>query len=252
MKENKLLKIIYYLLIIILFIIMLYSLNKIIYWKRSNNKNKIIKETLQEYIMVENDEKYNIDFKSLKELNSDVIGYVRVNGTNIDYVVLQTVDNSYYLSHNFNKEKNISGWIFADYRNKYDGTDKNLVIYGHNTADDSMFGTLKNTIEEKWYLNKDNHKVMLITEKGIEYYEVFSTYKIDNEEYYITTDFQTDEEFTNFINTIKNRSVYNYNVDVTKDDTILTLSSCANYGKKRIALHAKKIIENNNEEIEES
>lgn len=252
MNKNKIFKIMYYVLLTILVIVMLYSLNKIIYWKKSNHKNKIIKETLQEYIVVENDEKYNIDFASLKELNSDVIGYVRVNGTNIDYVVVQGVDNSYYLSHNFNKEKNISGWIFADYKNKYDGTDKNLVIYGHNTADDSMFGTLKNTIEENWYLNKDNHKVMLITEKGIEYYEVFSTYKIDNEEYYITTDFSSDDEFMNFINIIKKRSVYNYNVEVTKDDTILTLSSCANYGKKRIALHAKKIVSSNDEEIEQN
>ncbi|MBO4601227.1 MAG: class B sortase [Bacilli bacterium] len=240
-KKFKLSKIVYILFIIIFSTLAVYSLMKILIWKKDNNKNKIIKETLQQYVVVDKDEKYNIDFDGLSKINSDVVGYVNVDGTNIDYVVVKGNNNSYYLNHNFNKEKNISGWIFADYKNKIDGTDKNLVIYGHNTADDSMFGTLKNTITEEWYLNKDNHKVMFITKNAIHYYDVFSTYKIDNEEYYITTDFATDDDYKEFLNVIKNRSVYDYGVDVNENDTILTLSSCANLGKKRIVLHAKKI-----------
>jgi len=229
-------------LIIIFTFLIIFSSYKIYVWKKSNHKNKIIKETLQNYINIDKNDKYNIDFKSLKEKNSDTVGYVKVNGTNIDYVVVQTTDNKYYLSHNFNKEKNISGWIFADYKNKLDGSDRNMIIYGHNTADDSMFGTLKNTSESKWYLNKDNYKVMYIDENGTHFYQVFSTYKIDNEDYYIKTNFSSDDEYKEFLDTIKNRSVYDYGVDVDINDNILTLSSCANLGKKRVVLHAKKII----------
>ena len=242
-KKNIVLKTLYWLVIIVLIMLMLLSLYKIIIWKKNNHENKLIKESLQEYIVVEKDEKYNIDFEGLKVRNNDTVGYVRLKGTNIDYVVVQGNDNKYYLTHNFDKQKNISGWIFADSRNKLDKTDYNFVIYGHNTADDSMFGTLKNTITEDWYLNTDNHKVMYIDETGVTYYEVFSTYKIDNEEYYITTDFSSLDDYKNFLTTVKERSVYDYNVDVDENDHILTLSSCANFGKKRIVLHAKRIDE---------
>ena len=242
-KKIKISKIIYILFLILFSLAFIYSLYKIIIWKNNNHKNKIIKESLQEYIIISNDDKYNIDFESLSKRNSDVIAYINVNNTNIDYVVVKGKDNEYYLNHNYDKEKNISGWIFADYKNKFDGTDKNIVIFGHNTKDNSMFGTLKNTLEKDWYLNNDNHKVMLITKDKINYYETFSTYKIDNEEYYIKTEFSSPEEFKEFLTTIKSRSVYNYNVSVDENDQILTLSSCADFGKKRVVLHAKKITE---------
>ena len=96
-------------------------------------------------------EQYQIDFKLLKEQNNETVGYIKVNNTNIDYVVVQHNDNSYYLKHNFEKSWNNAGWIFADYHNKLDETDKNIVIFGHNTRDNSMFGTLKSTLNEDWY-----------------------------------------------------------------------------------------------------
>lgn len=241
MKENKLFNIVYKLLIIIFIFLLIYSLYHILIWKMDNNKNKKIKHSLESYIKVDKDEHYRINFNKLKEKNSDVVGYLRVNNTNIDYVVVKGKDNSYYLSHNFNKDKNIAGWIFMDYKNNLDNKNKNTIIYGHNTADESMFGTLKNTLEEEWYLNNENHKVLYIDEKGTHYYDVFSTYKIDNEDYYLQIDFKSSTDFNNYIDVIKNRSVYNYNVDINENDNILTLSSCANLGKKRVVLHAKEL-----------
>lgn len=239
-KKISISKILYRLVVIALLFLCVFSLYKICMWKKDNHNNKIINESLHKHI-VKKDEKYNINFEALEEKNPDTIGYINVNGTNIDYIVVKGNDNNYYLNHNFNKEKNISGWIFLDYENKLDGTDKNIIIYGHNTADNSMFGTLKDTLDEKWYLNKDNLKIMFITKKGTTYYEVFSNYKIDPEDYYLTKSFNNDEEYLEFIKEIKNRSIYNYNVDVLKDDQILTLSSCANLGKKRVVVHAKRI-----------
>lgn len=229
--------------------LVIYSSYNVITWYLANKENAKIKEELQENIVIKKvedteDEKevieqYQIDFKSLKEQNNETIGYVKVNDTNIDYVVVQHNDNSYYLKHNFEKSWNNAGWIFADYHNKLDGTDKNIVIFGHNTRDNSMFGTLKSILNEEWYKNEENHRVVFVTEKGTYYYQVFSTYSIKPEDYYINTEFKTDDEFNDFIKTIKSRSVYDYNIEVSKEDKILTLSSCIGDGSKRVVLHAK-------------
>ena len=189
--------------------------------------------------MEEQEVKYNIDFKSLKEQNSDVVAYIKVNGTNIDYVVVRSKDNSYYLKHNFNKEYNIAGWIFSDYHNKFDETDKNIVIFGHNTKDGSMFGTLKNVLDKSWQENKDNLKILLVTEKDQYIYQVFSTYSIKLEDYYINTEFSNDDEFKKYIEEVKSRSNYDYQIEVNEKDKILTLSSCLYDSTRRVVLHAK-------------
>ena len=241
------------LLIIIVFIICLviaiYSSYRIITWKHDVNKNKEIQKEIKDKIKIVEKEinyedkkgEYDIDFKPLKEQNNDTVASIKVNGTNIDYIVVKGSDNSYYLNHNFNKEYNIAGWIFSDYHNKFDETDKNIVIFGHNTKDGSMFGTLKNILNKDWYENNNN--VTLITENGIYYYQVFSIYSIKPEDYYINTEFQNNDEFDKFIKTLKSRSIYDYKIEVSGEDKILTLSSCIGDGTKRVVLHAK-LIEN--------
>lgn len=222
----------------------IYSSLKIIEWKINTNKNKEIKEITQEAVtVIENtkeEKKYIVDFKKLKEQNNDTVGYLKVNNTNVEYVVVKGNDNKFYLNHNFNKEYNVAGWIFADYKNNFDGTDKNIVIYGHNMQDGSMFASLKEILADKWQ-NNTNKQIKLVTEQGTITYQIFSSYVVEAEEYYITTHFQDDEAFRNFINTISNRSYYNYNVDVSESDNILTLSTCTGTGKNRIVIHAKQI-----------
>lgn len=228
--------------IIICLIGLIYSLINIINWKKDVDDNKDILEEIKENIITnEENDLIKIDFKSLKEKNSDTIAYIKVNGTNIDYVVVKGNDNSYYLNHNFNKEYNIAGWIFSDYHNKFDETDKNIVIFGHNTKNGSMFGTLKNVLDKSWQDNKDNLEITLVTEKGQYKYQVFSTYSIIAEDYYINTLFNSDDEYSRFVNEISSRSNYDYNVEVNSNDKILTLSSCIGDGKKRVVLHAKLI-----------
>lgn len=233
--------------IILIFFIILFVFSgfKIIMWFLNNRENKKIAEEISQAITideenVEEKEKYKVDFQTLKEKNSDTVGFLKVNGTNIEYTVVKGTNNSYYLKHNFNKESNSAGWIFADYKNKVDGTDKNLVIYGHNMRDDSMFGSLKNILNDDWHNEEENKYVTFITENDNSIYEVFSVYQVADEDYYITTDFK-DNEFTNFIKTIKSRSKFDFGVDVNENDNILTLSTCANNNKYRVVLHAKKI-----------
>ena len=247
MKKRKLKTWIVILFIIICFLVMIYSLYRIITWKQNVDENLEIKDEIEENIKTNNRDgniNYDIDFKTLKAQNKDTIAYLRVNNTNIAYVVVKGTDNEFYLNHNFQKRKNVAGWIFADYRNKFDETDRNIIIYGHSTKDGSMFGTLKNILKKNWYEKEENHKIDLVTEKGTYHYEVFSTYTIVPEDYYITTEFASDDYFDEFINKLKSRSNYDYKKELSKNDKILTLSSCNIDGSKRIVLHAKLIDKN--------
>lgn len=239
-------------ILIILFILLcligvVYYFYKVFIWHKSLDDNNDLKEEINELVIIENEEetkKYNIDFSSLKKKNADTIAYIKVNNTKIDYVVVKGKDNDYYLHHSFNKKWNVAGWVFADYHNKFDESDKNIVIYGHNMKDGSMFGTLKTILNKKWYKNKDNYIVTLVTEQGEYNYQVFSTYSIKSEDYYINTKFKDYKDFDSFVKKIKSRSIYNYKVDVSGEDKILTLSSCIGTKGNRVVLHAKLIDEN--------
>lgn len=124
-------------ILIILLIVWISSIIKIIKWNKDNKDNEFIRNEIQQIIIKTNENQgdtnttnnnlsdssglYSVDFNSLKKINPDAVAYLEVNGTNITYPVVKSTDNSYYLLHNFNKEYNSSGWIFADYRNKFDG-----------------------------------------------------------------------------------------------------------------------------------
>ena len=237
----------YSLIILMLLSVFLFlSLKKIYKWDRYNKQNENIKEEINKEAIIqdnnlEQEGEYKIDFNSLKHANSDVVGWLEVPNTNIKYSVVKSNNNDYYLNHSFNKEYNKSGWIFADYNNKFDGTDKNIVIYGHNVRDGSMFGSLKNIVNEDWYNNEENYNIKFDTEYEEATYRVFSIYKIEVEDYYIQTKFKNEKSYKDFLKTIQKRSIKKFEEQLTLEDTILTLSTCANNNKYRIVLHAKKI-----------
>ena len=245
-------KYISFILQLIFWSILIYSIAEIVKWYIYNKQNKEVMEEISNAIVVVESIKkeeskptenyYEIDFDALKMVNNDTVAFLKVNGTEIEYPVVKTNNNNYYLNHNFNKTYNAAGWIFADYRNKLDETDKNIVIYGHNRKNGTMFSSLKNILSKQWYTNKDNLKIKLITENKEILYEVFSIYQIEKEVYYLQTDFNDDNEYMNFVNTLKSRSIINFGVDVTVEHQILTLSTCANNNDYRVVLHARSII----------
>lgn len=239
---------------VISIIIIIISLYYIYLWYIDNKKTENILNEIYENanvssdnISVDNDLKIeveNIDFNKLINKNPDTIGWIKVLGTDINYPVVQTNNNDFYLTHSFDKSYNKAGWIFADYINKNlknNELDKNTIIYGHNRQNNSMFGTLSNVFKEEWLSNKENHYINFSTLNNNMVWEVFSTYIIEKEEYYIQSNFSSDEEYISFLNTIKNRSTYKYDVNISKEDKILTLSTCTNVGKGRTVLHAKLI-----------
>lgn len=236
-KKSKIIRIIISLICLCLVIVSSY---KIINWYQDTNKSKEIKEEINKYVE-KKDTEYKIDFKELQKKNSDTVAYLKVNNTNINYVVVKGKDNDYYLHHDFKKNNNITGWVFATYQNKMNGTDKNIVIFGHNMRDGSMFGTMKKVLNKKWYNNEKNLTIELATKTGTYKYKVFSIYQIEPEDYYINTDFYSNLEYERFLKTIKSRSIKDFKVDLNKKDTILTLSTCSMTGRERVVLHAKKI-----------
>ena len=178
----------------------------------------------------------DVDITELKEKNSDTIGWINVNNTNINYPFVQTKDNSYYLNHSFDKKYNEAGWVFLDYRNNNDLNNKNTILYAHSRLDKTMFGSLSKVLKSSWYNNKDNHIIRLSTDTENTLWQIFSVYKIPEESYYITTNFNNNE----FLNTIKQRSIHNFNTNLDTNDKILTLSTCYS-DTERTVVHAKLI-----------
>lgn len=247
MKKKRKLKrnVKFYALELIFIILIIISSIKIVNWIIDNNKNnKALNESMKCFTVIKKDgkEEYKVDFEKLKKQNSDVVAWIKVGGTNINYPVVKTTNNDYYIYTNLNKEYSEAGWIFMDYKNLLDGNDKNIVIYGHGRLDGSMFGSLKNTLLDDWKKDKNNQIIHLITENEDVEYQVFSTYKTEVEDYYITTDFYTDEDYNYFLSVMKERSNYDYGVELDSSDQILTLSTCDVNNNYRIVLHAKRIV----------
>lgn len=184
----------------------------------------------------------NVDFSELLKRNSDTVGWINVNNTNINYPVVQTNNNDDYLHKAFDGSKNQAGWIFADYRNDMENFDKNTIIYGHSRLNKTMFGSLFNVLNESWYSNKYNQIIRFSTPTENTMWQVFSVYKINLESYYLQVDFDNDSQYLEFLNTLKSRSKYDFNVSLNENDKIITLSTCSDAaGTGRIVLHAKLI-----------
>jgi len=187
----------------------------------------------------------NVDFNELKKLNSETVGWIQVNGTNINYPFVQANDNKYYLNHSFDKSSNEAGWVFLDYRNDYIGIDKNSILYAHGRNDNTMFGSLINILTNGWLNNKNNFILKVSTEKENSLWQVFSAYVIPTTSDYLKINFNNNEQFLEFSNMLIERSEYNFNTTVNKFDKILTLSTCYNNTHKTV-LHAKLIKKSSN------
>lgn len=182
----------------------------------------------------------NVNFTELLKKNPDTVGWIKVDGTKVNYPVVQAEDNDYYLSHAFNKKSNAGGWVFADYRVDFENFGRNTIIYGHNMNNKTMFGSIPNMLYSGYLNNSSNYYIKISTPTSNSTWKVFSIYTIEPEVYYLKTNFRT-EPYDKFLSTIKGRSIYDFGIDVTTDDKILTLSTCDNTGTKRVAVHAKMI-----------
>lgn len=254
------------LMFLILFITLNISIYNIIKWKLDSNKTNEEINTIQENANIEEvqDNKgteiikqakkipkenpywdyikmnmIDVNFDNLKKINSDVVGWIKVNGTNINYPFVQSKDNKYYLTHSFSKSYNNAGWVFLDYRNN-NINNRNTIIYAHGRTDKTMFGTLRKVLNNGWINNTNNYVIKISTEKENSLWQIFSIYHIPTTNDYLQTEFKDKREYQRFLNILKNRSNHNFNTSITSNDTILTLSTCYNDSEKMV-VNAKLI-----------
>lgn len=190
-------------------------------------------------------EEYRTDIeieKNLKNINSDYKFWISVEGTNIDFPVVQGKENDFYLHNNFNKEKSFSGSIFIDSKNNLK-EDSNIVIYGHNMRNDTMFSQLKH-FKNKNFFNKNKY-VTLYRDGKVSNFEVFSVYEENakNLNSEIKIDFSNKEEYEDYLKEQKEKSLYKREgVNLSSEDRILTLITCGyEFSNNRIVVVAKEI-----------
>lgn len=182
----------------------------------------------------------SISIKKLRKTNEAIVSWLTVDGTNINYPIVKGNDNSFYLNHDINRNLKFSGWTFMDYRNSINMDDDNTIFYGHNLANKTAFGSLENLFTEDWVKNS-NHYIVVLSEEGKFVYEVFSVYTIDPEVYYLQNNFSDKESYIAFLNTLKSRSKFDFKLNLTSDDKIITLSTCTSDNQNRNVVHAKLI-----------
>ena len=162
--------------------------------------------------------------EELKSINSDYKMWIQIENTNINYPVVQSSDNDYYLKHNFRKESNISGTVFVESANDIDN-DKNIILYGHNMRNGTMFNNITNYKEESFF-NEDN-KISIIMNNTLYEYEVFSVYVKNVSEVNLAIGFANEDEFINYAYNEAEESLYKKDVDFSAEDNLITLVTCS-------------------------
>ena len=186
---------------------------------------------------------YEQVFEKLKTKNGDTVGWLQVNNTKINHPVVQAKTNSYYLNRDFNKWHNTMGWIFMDYRNNPVNLSRNTIIYGHNIKAGLMFGTIKNIYKESWYTKTSNQYITFNTPTRNMKWRIFSIYRIDTTDDYLKINFKNNDDYMNFVNALKSRSIYDFGFDIDPNSKILTLSTC-NTNTTRSVVHAVLVEDN--------
>ncbi len=238
-------KVINYLLIaivIIAFSKVLYKTYQYYTDKREYSKiqelQPIIKDNRDENLLnseAKDEEKSDDNEKVLLDINNDYKFWLSITNSNINYPVVQGTDNDFYLNHNFNKEKSISGTLFIDYENNI-VSDKNIIIYGHHMKNNTMFNNLNYFKNEDFFYNNE----ITVIKNGEEHkYEAFSVYVIPENEISFDTNISNDNEYINYFNTLINKSFFHKDIDFNTSKKIITLVTCSyEYDGARTVVHA--------------
>lgn len=203
----------------------------------------------------------NEEYAAYYEANNDFVGWVTINGTNVDYPVVQGEDNEFYLHHNFNGEDEFAGTIFTDYEGKFGPNQmpNNTILYGHNMLYKYKFAALNNYNSNIQFL-KETPVIDFNTLYQDNKYKIFSVFIINtNEEHGEVFDytkyvyFKNSDEFYNYILEVIDRSKYNTGVDVEYGDELLTLSTCdgsTGFEDMRLVIVARKVRENESPDVD--
>ena len=178
-------------------------------------------------------EEVEIDFAGIKEINEDVIGWIRFDGIKIiDYPILYSGDDETYLRSNIYGKASTAGCIFLEGANHPDFEDYHSIIYGHNMKNLSMFGSLKKYKEKGFY--EEHSYFTIYTEEMAYRYQIFAYRDVPETDSVYTIGFIPDDMYQNFLNEMVRKSYIDTGVSVSKEDKIITLSTCSTTGKRFI------------------
>lgn len=222
------------------------NLNETINNEQQNEDKDFEKENTNysKKIIEKNDRMSKIEI--LQKENEDIKGWIEIEGTRINYPVLQGEDNEFYVDHNYSKTKTKSGAIFIDMAYKWNKPSDNMIIYGHNMKNGTMFTSLMNYKSKKYF--EEHPKIRFTTTTSDDIYEIISVFESkiydDNEnvfKYYNFINANNEEKFNNFITNIKKLSIYDIENTANYGDELMTLSTCAYHTKDgRFVVVAKK------------
>ena len=246
-KHKKTKKII----LILVSLIIIAAISYVIYYNYQKMQQDKDLEELQEYMdtQIEEQSEESINkVKELQEINADVKGWIQIKDTNINYPVLQTTDNDYYLTHNYKKQKNKYGSIYLKNEVNIDDNNSNLILYGHNMKDDKMFNNLLKYEDQNYY--EEHKEITLVTQKEERKYQIIAAFKsrvfYQDEKnvfrYYNYTNFQTKEMFDEYIDNINRIKLYDTGVTANYQEQLLTMITCE-YSQEngRMVVVAKRV-----------
>ena len=168
------------------------------------------------------------EFQELYLLNNDIVGWIFIPDTQVDYPVMQGTDNDYYLNHSWDETKSIMGSIFLEYQNSPELTDFNTIVYGHNMRDGSMFADLRvYSLQEYW---EAQPYVYIVTDAGVYRYEIFAFLSADVDSLTYGTNPNRDDTKEKFLDLSLENSWLDTGIRPAITDRILTLSTCTGFG----------------------
>jgi len=181
-------------------------------------------------------------FDELLKQNEDVVGWITIEDTQVDYPILHSSDNFDYLKTNYYGDESRAGSIFMDFRNDITSSDLNTVIYGHRMKDGSMFQQLTKFLEQDFF---EEHRTFQYDTLYESYEaEIFAVYHTLTDFNYIETDFPSDEAYEKLLNQIQEKSIFQTDIELSADDPIITLSTCdyqLDADDGRLVVHAKLV-----------
>lgn len=169
-----------------------------------------------------------VDLTQLRQTNPDVLGWISIPGTQLDYPFLQGEDNQYYLNHTWQGKRNAAGSVFLECKMRPDFSGFNTIIYAHNMKNGSMFGSLRQYRTQSHY--EANPYIYIMDEGGLRRYEIFAAFEAEVVGYTYRLDINTPEKKQAFLDYSDQCSAIKTNIVPTVDDSVITLSTCTGNG----------------------
>lgn len=179
-----------------------------------------------------------IDFDALREEGPDIVGWIDFDSVEISYPIVYSGDNSYYLRRLWDGSYNQAGTLFLEGNNQ-SLDDLHAIVYGHNMRNGSMFAPLKEYLDPDFFAENGGW-FTLYTPEGAWRYQIFSIHEAEPTDPVYTVVFSVGDEYTAFLQTLRQARLYDTGVTVYSDDHVLTLSTCTDDGSDRIVAHARR------------